>query len=965
MDRDQWIADMAATKADARELGALDPTITVKANVAEALAQLEELHAASGDTSSTNTVTTVGTTVTNGGTATTDAVAAAERRMAAAMVASQIAMQAEDLAAQRLDAAQTARGRTDISVAAAELALARATNTSSAAQAKTLASGEALLEARRQAAAAALAAAAAAEAEAAAEKKAAAAALEDAAAQDQVAKSTNTAGSSMSRFQTIFTAVVAPGPGLIPIATFAAGAGAALTSMLAVGVLAIVGIKNEMKSGSAEANDFAAGLGLLKGDVAQLEQTASKGVLNGFSTIVAELNANMPELNSETSLYSRVLGAIAAVGFGGVLSSFHALSPLIIDVDAYLLSVTTRLAAFAASPGMRQFVTYAQQSLPTVENLLNSLVTLAFHVLAAFAPWGTVVVDTLTAVSNVINAIPTPILSTLIELALGGSLAFKAWDSIPGMLMSVATRLGAVELAEGGATVATGALGAAIDFASGPIGWIVAGLGALIAVLAATSAAQATAATTTNAYTAAIQADNGVIGENVRQQAAKNLQDAGAIDNAKKLGISTLTLVSASLGNTAAIKAVNDALDKQRAKLDAQQKAAEATREGSILVAAAQKGTRAEIDNVSQSINTQTSDLKSSMKAYNDLQTSLGQSTISTKAQYDAATELADRYGMSLSTYQQVVAAQKTDAAQAALTTQKMQAEGDAVGLLTAAFNLLNGKTLNIAQAQTSFDSSLLDVTDSLKKNGDTLANNTRAGLANQQVIQSSILAAQAHAEAISGGTKLTEAGTAAYRADLIALRDQISAVGGNTSAIQAMIDKLAQVPKATKTTVEMDTSAALKALAQLRSAIAATLASANARSAALTITGKLQNVGAGHAAGGTIRGPGSGTSDTAGLFPLSDGEEVIAAAPASKYRSFLKALNSGSSSAIGNEVAKISGIPSGAAPSTTGTSLRSPSAAVSTSAPVIHNHHWSVITQADPTAAIKDGIRQMSARIT
>ncbi|MCU1598535.1 MAG: hypothetical protein JWQ47_2274, partial [Glaciihabitans sp.] len=286
MDRDQWIADMAATRADARELGALDPTITVKANVAEALAQLEELHAASGDTSSVSTVTTVGTTVSGGGTAGTDAQSAAEARLAAALTAADTAYARAELSQMKLDAARANSKSTDIQLAAAELALTTAMQRLDAANEKALVTEAALAEAQ---------------------KKAAAAALEDAAAQDQVAKKTDNAGQSMSRIQAIFTAVVALGPGLVPIASFAVGAGAALSAMLGVGVLAIVGIKNEMKSGSAEANDFAAGLGLLKGDIAQLEQTASKGVLNGFSTIVADLNKNMPELTSETSLYSRVL----------------------------------------------------------------------------------------------------------------------------------------------------------------------------------------------------------------------------------------------------------------------------------------------------------------------------------------------------------------------------------------------------------------------------------------------------------------------------------------------------------------------------------------------------------------------------------------------------------------------------------------------------------------------------------
>ena len=53
---------------------------------------------------------------------------------------------------------------------------------------------------------------------------------------------------------------------------------------------------------------------------------------------------------------------------------------------------------------------------------------------------------------------------------------------------------------------------------------------------------------------------------------------------------------------------------------------------------------------------------------------------------------------------------------------------------------------------------------------------------------------------------------------------------------------------------------------------------------------------GIGHAAsGGYVQGPGSGTSDTAGLFALSNGEYVVRAAMAKKYGPLLEAINDNS----------------------------------------------------------------------
>lgn len=46
LDRDVWIADMAKTKEDARELGALRPTVRIDVDTPGALAKIEALRIA-------------------------------------------------------------------------------------------------------------------------------------------------------------------------------------------------------------------------------------------------------------------------------------------------------------------------------------------------------------------------------------------------------------------------------------------------------------------------------------------------------------------------------------------------------------------------------------------------------------------------------------------------------------------------------------------------------------------------------------------------------------------------------------------------------------------------------------------------------------------------------------------------------------------------------------------------------
>jgi hypothetical protein len=860
MDRDQWIVEKQATIADAKEIADLNPTVTVHANVAEALAEMEGLKGAGDSTS------TVGVNVSGGSAASVDAVTAAEAKMTAAMTAARIAAQAEELAAQRLDAAQTARGRTDISVAAAELALERATKTTTAAQEKALTTAQALRVARQEAAFAT---------------------YDEAKAEDTSSRSADNAGGSLSRIQMILAAVVALGPGLIPIAGFTVGAGAAISAMAGVAVLAVLGIKNELKSGTAEAQTFQAGINSLKADVSELEKTAATGVLGGFQTVVGELHADMPELNSETKTYSQILGAIAGTGFGGVLSFFHSLAPLILDVDSYLLDTTNKLSAFADSPGMRKFVTYAQQSLPTVERLLNSLVAVAFHLLAAFAPWGTLVVDVLTDVSNVISMIPTPVLSTLIELALGGSLAFKAWTSIPAMFMSLAATIGATAVAEDGATIATGALGAAIDFMEGPIGWVVAGISALVAVFAASAVSAGASAQAVNSYTAALEQDNGVIGENVRLAAAKALQDSGAATAAKSLGISTVTLTSASLGNAGAIKTVSDALDKQKSKLDEGVKAAQGNRGAALLVTQTQHDQRAAIDLVSSSMDTQIASVKSSISSYDDLQLASGALQGTNQQQADAYGRLAD----------------EEDAATKAAELWQTQ------------LDILNGKTQTLEGANIAlagdFQSMASTITQNAKTMGAAAAHsldiNTAGGLANHQIALQAVKDAETQSQAIisaEGNTaKAREDGRQALIKSRQSIIDHMVALGLDRAAVTALVDSELTIPAHIETKLEIETAAAIAALKAAQAEIQKTLTISHG---VVSFTGSPRGM-IGHAGGGTVTGNGGPTQDNQ-IRALSVGEEVTRSSRAQAFRPMLKALNNGSANDIKRAASAIAG---------------------------------------------------------
>jgi hypothetical protein len=298
--------------------------------------------------------------------------------------------------------------------------------------------------------------------------------------------------------------------------------------------------------------------------------------------------------------------------------------------------------------------------------------------------------------------------------------------------------------------------------------------------------------------------------------------------------------------------------------------------------------------------------------------------------QFNGAATAADRAstsigGLSASQTRLAGASDRARAAAAAqkaamaASTQTMREAGDAAGLLQQAFDLLNGETLDVSDAEVSFRGSVLGAVDSLKQNGKSLALSTKAGVANTTAINAAIRAAQAHSDAISKSTGSTAKGTAAYVADLKILRQRIKDVGGNTSAIDAMIRSMGRVPKVVKTVAEVAIEKAKAAVAEIQRRIdgfthAHHRASVDVRTlgvgAAQQVLDNLVRdriayiqvqvgkslpgrVNPGFAGGGWIGGRGTATSDS-NLVRASPGEFLVNAQQSKKHGALVQSINDG-----------------------------------------------------------------------
>lgn len=855
MDRAQGRTDKLATS---------DPTVHVQAAVDEAIAKIDTVDRAVnklGDDQVKASAKTV---------AAQAAVEQATKRQA-------IATDALKLAYQRLDDVQMRDGATSTQIAAGHLAAARAENAEERATLALAAANEVLKRSQSNDSA-------------------------PPTSQSAPPAAGNGGAAPAGYAAGIAIAVLALLPVMAALAGYVATVTGEFAGMGAAGVLAVLGIKNAMAAGTAAGNVFSGGLHILKGDLDQLSNTAAIGMLVSFQRAVDMIDSSMPSLNGEIKLFSGLLGTTGDIVLSTLISGFKTLLPLFLQGGVYVEQLAVGFQKWTTGGGLAQWARDASVSLPQVANALGSLVHGVVSVIGALQPLGTVMLSIIAVVGNVLTLLSQlgPAFPVIVAGALAAYGAFQLFTAVPAVVNLVSK--------------AVTALGISTDVALGPIGWVAAAIAAVAAVALTASAATNNATQAMDTYTAAVQQDAGVIGEHTKAQAANNLQTSGALAGTHLLGIAVKTLTDATTGNAEAQSKLKGELAAATTKLKASELALQENSKATGDQIRAVDANRAALKLVTEEYQQNMASIKDAIKAYNDIQSALGGTTITTKAQLDAQTALAASYGESLPVYLAAKAAQKQTADQLVATTAAMVQENDASSLLTNALTLLNGGSLSVAQAQTGLAAANNTLIDSFRTNGVVVDGSTKAAVANQQAIQQQVTAAQQAAEAIGKQTGSTAAAIQSYKDSKQAIENQLKAQGDLNPVVQAYIDKLYDIAnlKVPPTQIDVDTAAAtakLEAFARLMAQV-----TASATSGALAAKFAHLDAAAGHADGGTIGladggtsgtvyGPGSSTSDSI-LTRLSLGEEVIKTSSANQGRPFLKMFNQDPARAMGGLMA-------------------------------------------------------------
>jgi TP901 family phage tail tape measure protein len=428
-------------------------------------------------------------------------------------------------------------------------------------------------------------------------------------------------------------------------------------------------------------------------------------------------------------------------------------------------------------------------------------------------------VQTVTGLVNAVSDLPGPVLAAGLGLgALVAAVGLVVGGALTVVPKIAAFKLALIELRVAGSAAATG------------IGTV--GVAAVAAVAVFVLYAQRQAKITAGAqeFKDSLDQTTGALTSYSRELVVKKLNEDGVFESAKRAGVSQAELTDAILKGGDAFTKVDKAL------------ASTNTFTGIF------NGTSISAYNAGESITNLRAEVEKGKEQFKD----------ASKATADNSGELAKLSGTA------------TDA------TSDIKDLADAI-------NNFGKAQFDVNSTQRDLQASIDDATESLKDNGATLDINTDAGRKNQASLEGIAQSALAAAAA-----KATQTGVEADAIPVIqegrdAFVAQAIQLGLTSAAANTYADQLGLIPSNVNTFVAITgTDAAVAQIKRVTDALAA------AAPYNRTSVGVKQGINPvfttstskdGKAAGGAIYGPGTGTSDTAGLYRLSNGEHVLTTA--------------------------------------------------------------------------------------
>jgi hypothetical protein len=303
----------------------------------------------------------------------------------------------------------------------------------------------------------------------------------------------------------------------------------------------------------------------------------------------------------------------------------------------------------------------------------------------------------------------------------------------------------------------------------------------------------------------AITADNLAIGSNTRAVVANKLEQDGIYKIAQRAGIGLDEVTDAALGN-----------------------------------AEAQKKLRAQLGPAAAELKISGSEAQQ-----------LGIFTLGMADDVDSAAASARRLN---SVTSKTADSQKEAAGAIKDTGVQASTTKDAIDGLKSAFDKLNGKTIDAAEAEIAWQDSLTAVTKELKGHNKSLALDTKTGRDHLQVVFDSIKAAQDDAQATLQRTNSSKKARAAFQSDIGTLKQHMIALGFDKGKVQDLIAEYGRTPKFEVTRFDAQTSAAKQKANDLQAQV-------DALRQGVIIPVHIEQSGYFHVPGSGVQGQASGTS--------------------------------------------------------------------------------------------------------
>lgn len=523
----------------------------------------------------------------------------------------------------------------------------------------------------------------------------------------------------------------------------------------------------------------------------------------------------------------------------------------------------------------------------------NQVTELGIELGSALLPALGSVAEAVTGMLQVFNELPGPVKDGVVIL---GTLVTVV-GTLGGAALILAPKIRQVReelaLVGGVSGAARKGLGGVTSMLGGPWG-IAIGVG--VTVLGSFIAKHQEAAAASRTLAQTLDEETGAYTKNTRAAVAKALGDADVLRAAEELGLSLHDVTDAAVGNEAAMKRVNAAI--------------EGNTDASMRAGGPHSKYAADVDTVRDAIHGQNSALEDAIAAKRREMEATGDSTDAN----DANATSAEKAAGSITEF-------GDSAEDAAAKLQALKTQADE--LLTA-LNEISDTNLSVLDTEIAFREGVRGLKDELGKKSKALyasEDATRKEKAsiddNRSALDGLIGKSKAAADAVYKKTLKTKGAEAAGRAwdgvmsaNVGTMLTEAHRLGLNETQTRKYIAAVLGIPESALTHFSAANLASI--LAQARS-LDGQMDALDGKSATVTLTkiqknfiqdvhtgpshlGKATGGPIGRAASGLhVRGPGSSTSDEAGLYALSNGEYVNRTKAVETFGvPFFDALNSG-----------------------------------------------------------------------